>query len=395
METALSLIAAGKYDELYTRILERYKALESRCNVVLCVGTDYTTISTALEFEFNVDVARNLGAMLVPIINGKGKDPGGLGRATRTLFELMETRNSGVLAVVINRVDPREGESILAAVKKNLPSIPRVYVLPEEPFLEQPTVRDISRGLGAELISGDDTWLDGEVSTVKVAAMELPNFLDHLEEGSLVITPGDRSDIILGTLAADRSTSYPRVAGMVLTGNLKPSPQIERLIGGRLSSQVPVLAVGTDTFTTAMNVSTIRPALAVEDKRKIAAALGVIESHMDLPALLERSTVPSSDRVTPLMFQFKLISMAKQQRRHIVLPEGTEDRILKATEIILLRDVCDITLLGDPAEVKRKASSLGLSLDRAKLSTPGTRNCCRSSRMHIMSCANIKESRGR
>jgi phosphate acetyltransferase len=371
MDTALSLIAASKYDELYTRILERYKALESRCNVVLGVGTDYTTISTALEFEFNAEVARNLGAMLVPIINGKDKDPGGLGRATQTLFEFLETRNCDVLAVVINRVDPCEGESILAAVKKNLPGIPRVYVLPEEPFLEQPTVRDISRGLGAELISGDDAWLDGEVRTVKVAAMELPNFLDHLEEGSLVITPGDRSDIILGTLAAaDRSTSYPRVAGMVLTGNLKPAPQIERLIGGRCSSQVPVLAVSTDTFTTAMNVSNIRPALAVEDKRKIAAALGVIESHMDLPALLERSTVPSSDRVTPLMFQFKLISMAKQQRRHIVLPEGTEDRILKATEIILLRDVCDITLLGDPAEVKQKASSLGLSLDRAKIIDP-------------------------
>lgn len=370
MDTALSLIAASKYDELYTRILERYKALESRCDVVLCVGTDYTTISTALEFEFNVDVARNLSAMLVPIINGKGKDPGELGRAARTLFELLETRKCDVLTLVINRVDSHEGESILAAVKKNLPGIPRVYVLPEEPFLEQPTVRDISRGLGAELISGDDAWLDGEVRTVKVAAMELPNFLDHLEEGSLVITPGDRSDIILGTLAADRSTSYPRVAGMVLTGNLKPAPQIERLIEGRSSSQVPVLAVSTDTFTTAMNVNNIRPALVVEDKRKIAAALGMIESHMDLPALLESSSVSSSDRVTPLMFQFELITRAKQQRRHIVLPEGTEDRILKAAEIILLRDVCDITLLGDHAEVKQKAASLGLSLDRAKIIDP-------------------------
>jgi phosphate acetyltransferase len=184
--------------------------------------------------------------MLVPIINGRGKDPGGLGRATQTLFEFLETRNCDVLTVVINRVDPREGESILAAVKKNLPNIPRVYVLPEEPFLEQPTVRDISRGLGAELISGDDTWLDGEVRTVKVAAMELPNFLDHLEEGSLVITPGDRSDIILGTLAAaDRSTSYPRVAGMVLTGNLKPAPQIERLIEERRSSKVRVRSAPT------------------------------------------------------------------------------------------------------------------------------------------------------
>jgi phosphate acetyltransferase len=370
MDTALSLLAASKYDDLYTRILERYKALESKCDIVLCVGTDYTSVSTALEFDFNVEVARNLGAMLVPIINGKGKDPGELGRAARTLIESLEAKKCDVLAVIINRAEPARYESILAALKNGLPGNRPVSVLPEEPFLKQPTVRDINRGLGAELISGDDAWLDGEVRTVKVAAMELPNFLDHLEEGSLVITPGDRSDIILGTLAADRSTSYPRVAGMVLTGNLKLAPQIERLIEGLRSSPVPVLSVGTDTFTTAMNVSSVRPTLAVEDKRKIAAALGMIESHMDLPALLESSSFSSSDRVTPLMFQFKLITRAKQQRRHIVLPEGTEDRILKAAEIILLRDVCDITLLGDPTEVKQKASSLGLSLDRARIIDP-------------------------
>jgi len=202
--------------------------------------------------------------------------------------------------------------------------------------------------------------------------MELPNFLDHLEEGSLVITPGDRSDIILGTLAADRSNSYPRVAGMVLTGNIKPAPQVRRLIEGRRSSPVPVLGVATDTFTTAVNVNSIRPALTAENKRKIAAALGIVESAVDVPGLLDSAAVTRSGRVTPLMFQYELVRRAKQQRRHIVLPEGAEERILRAAEIVLLRDVCDITLLGDPEEVLQKASRLGLSLDRAKIIDPRT-----------------------
>ncbi len=372
METALSLLAAGKYDELYTRILERYKALESRCDAVLCVGTDYTGVSAALEFDFNVEVARNLGSTLVPIINGRGKDPGVLGRAARTLLESLETRKCDVLAVIINRVEPGSREGIIAALKQGRPGSTPVYVLSEDPLLDRPTVRDISRGLRAELISGDDAWLDGEVRNVKIAAMELPNFLDHLEEGSLVITPGDRSDIILGTLAADRSSSYPRVAGMVLTGNLKPAPQIQRMIEGLSSSPMPVLSVATDTFTTAMNVNKVRPTLMVENKRKIAAALGIIEASADLPGLLERAAVTPSGRITPLMFQYELIRRAKQQRRHIVLPEGSEERILRAAEIILLRDVCDITLLGDPEEVRQKASGLGLSLDRAKIIDPRT-----------------------
>jgi phosphate acetyltransferase len=372
MDTALSLIAAGKHDDLYTRILERYRALESRCDTVLCVGTDYTGVSTALEFDFNVEIARNLGSALVPIINGRGKDPGVLGRAARTLLESLETRKCDVLAVIINRVDPCQREEILAALKQGLPGIRPVYVLPDEPLLDRPTVRDITRGLGAELISGDDELMDGEVRTVKIAAMELPNFLDHLEEGSLVITPGDRSDIILGTLAADRSSSYPRVAGIVLTGNLKPAPQVQRLIEGLSSSPVPVLNVGTDTFTTAMKVSAIRPSLMAGNKRKIAAALGIVESSIDVSELLERAAITPSGRVTPLMFQYELIRRAKQQRRHIVLPEGAEERILRAAEIILLRDVCNITLLGDPEAVNQKASRLGLAIDRAKIVDPRT-----------------------
>jgi phosphate acetyltransferase len=372
MEAALSLIAASTYDELYTRILERYKAIESKCDFVLCVGTDYTGVSRALEFDFNVEIARNLGSTLVPIINGKGKDPDALARAARTLLESLESRKCDVLAVIINRVEPGLREGVLSALKQGRPGSPRAYVLPEDPILDRPTVRDISRGLSVELISGDDAWLDGEVRNVKIAAMELPNFLGHLEEGSLVITPGDRSDIILGTLAADRSSTYPRVAGMVLTGNLKPAPQVQRLIEGLRSSPMPVLGVATDTFTTAMNVNSIRPALTVENKRKIAAALGIIEASTDMPGLLQRVAVTPSGRVTPLMFQYELVRRAKQQRRHIVLPEGAEERILRAAEIILLRDVCDITLLGDPEEVRQKASTLGLSLDRAKIIDPRT-----------------------
>ncbi len=370
IDAALSFIADGNYEELFARILERYKNLENRCDSVLCIGTDYTGVSKSLEFDFNVEVARNLGAALVPVMDGRGKSAAALGRSARELLELLENRKCDTLAVVINRAEP--GVDVGAVMQGERPCPRPVYVLTREPLLEHPSVRDIARDLGARMINGEDASLDGEVRTVKIAAMELPHFLDHLEEGSLVITPGDRSDIILGTLVADRSSTYPRVAGIVLTGNLRPAPQVQRLLDGLRSSPVPVMSVATDTFTTATAVNTVRPSLAAGNKRKIAAALGLMESSADLAAVLERTTVTPSVRVTPLMFQYELVRRAKQQRKHIVLPEGSEERILRAAEIILLRDVCDITLLGTSVDVGQKASGLGISLDRAKIVDPRT-----------------------
>ena len=365
-----SLVGESRHDELYSLILERYKALESRCDFVLCVGTDQSSVSTALEFDLNVEIARNLGSPLVPIVNGRDKEPGNIANAVRALFESLEEKKCDVLAVLVSRVDPAIQEDLLASLRQGSASGRPVYVIPEDPILARPTVREISGVLCAEMLGGDAARLDGEVTNIKVAAMELPNFLDHLEEGCLVITPGDRSDIILGTFEADRSTRYPRVAGLLLTGGLKPAPQVQRLIEGLDVSSIPVLSVQTDTFTTAMNVNNVHPTLLAENKRKIAAALGIIESCVDVPGILKRAAVTPSGRITPLMFQYELVRRAKQQRRHIVLPEGTEERILRAAEIILLRDVCDITLLGDPSEVRRKASSLGLALDRAKIIDP-------------------------
>lgn len=367
---AHELLSAGKYDDLYGRILERYKFLESQSDFVLCVGTDYSGVSVALEFDFNVQVARNLGVSLVPIVNGHEKDEDTIVNAVQAITESMETGKLDVVAVVVNRIEKSRRDALVASMKDRFSDNPPVYVLPEEPILERPTVSEIATALNARLINGDVELLDGEVASVKVGAMDLPNFLDHLEDGSLVITSGDRSDIIIGTLAAHRSTNYPRIAGLVLTGNLQPASQVQRLIEGLVVSPVPILATGMDTFSAVTRVSRVRPSFTAQNKRKIAAVLGIVESSMDMTGLLERAALTRSDRVTPLMFQYELIRRAKQQRRHIVLPEGAEERILRAAEIILLRDVCDLTLLGSEEDVKQKASALGLSLKGVRIVDP-------------------------
>lgn len=368
--TALDLIGKKREEELYSLILEKYRAIGQECEVVVCIGTDYKALHTALEFDFNIEVARNLGAPVMPIIAGQGRSVEEIAGAVGALAEYLDSKKCDILSVIVNRVAPDVAKEAAARCREEAPAGIPVFVLPAHPMLDKPTVGEIRRALGAEMIYGDAHRLDREVTYYKIAAMELPNFLDHLEEGSLVITPGDRSDIMVGTLAADAATSYPGVAGIVLTGGFKPAPQVARLLAGLRRSPVPILSVKTDTFATATRVDSLYAGIDPENQRKIAGALGVFEANVDLERLEERIAVMKSARVTPLMFQQDLIGRARAKRRHIVLPEGAEERILRAAEILCLRDVVDLTLLGNAGEIQEKIAALGLSLSGVNILDP-------------------------
>ena len=368
--SARDLIPSGKEDELHSLIIEKYRSLAQECDFVVCAGTDYKAMHTTLEFEFNIEVARNLGAPLIPVVAGQGRTVGEIEDAVRTLTESLEEKKCDVISLIINRVAPDVATEMGVRLQERDPAEVPVFVLPDHPLLDKPTVGEIKRALGAEMLHGDVQRLDREVAHYKIAAMELPNFLDHLEEDSLVITPGDRSDIIVGTLVADAATSYPGVAGLILTGGFRTVPQLQRLFEGLRRSPVPILSVKSDTFATATLISSLSPEIDPENQRKIAGALGVFESNVDLSRLEKCIAVMHSARVTPLMFQHNLMGRARSKRRHIVLPEGTEDRILRAAEIIRLRDVVDITLLGNPEIIEEKAAAIGLSLGGMKIIDP-------------------------
>jgi phosphate acetyltransferase len=364
---ARGLLTAGKKDDLFREILEQFRRLESTSDIVVCIGTDYRSVSAALEFSFNIEVATNFGTPVIPIIKGYNRNPALIVDMAKVLLNAFKDKGIELLSLVVNRVHIDEKEEVFAALTRAFPQISPIHVLAENPMLNTASVREIVDALKADMISGDPAWLDGEVKHIKIAAMELPHFLDHIEDGSLVITPGDRSDIILGALTADMSRNYPRIAGLVLTGGIQPAQQVRKLLEGLDVAPVPVLSVQTDTFTTAMNVNATEPSIVHGGTRKIAAALGMVESSVNLPALLDRITVARSKKHTPLMFQYELIERSRRERKHIVLPEGEEERVLRAAEVVKLRGICDVTLLGNPDEIKRKIDSLGLSLGDVRI----------------------------
>ncbi len=371
-EEARNLVAEGQIDTLLKSILTKYKQLQHKCQFVLCEGTDFTGVGSAFEFEFNAEVANNLGAPILALVNGCSKSADEVVDTVQVARESFDEKGCTVVATFINRVESSAIAAVNAQIEKMGLEEP-IYILPEEPSLGKPTVGEISRCLNAQILQGEPKGLNREVHDLKIAAMNLPNFLDRIRDGDLIITPGDRADVILASLATNVSETSPNIAGLLLSGGMPPADPIQHLIKGlKKYTPIPVISVQTDTYATAMDASVVRPALTPENDRKIAAALGVFESHVDSQQLEDRIEVVRSIRVTPIMFEYELIERAKADRRHIVLPEGAEERILRAAEIILRRGVADLTLLGKPEEIKNKIGMLGLNLNGVKMVDPHT-----------------------
>ncbi|MFA7243272.1 MAG: phosphate acetyltransferase [Sulfuricellaceae bacterium] len=369
-EEAHALTAAGNQDELTKAILEKFKALETHYDMVICEGSDFSGAAPGLEFDFNLELANHLGCMVVPVLNGKGRKPWEIADDVQAIDAALAERHCQVFAIAVNRTPEALRREVTDALTVRPAGLAPVYLLAEQTILDMPTVGEVADALGAEHLSGSPDGLSREVLHFKVAAMELPHFLDHVEDGSLIITPGDRADIIVGTLLADASAQYPRIAGLLLTGGMPPAPQILKLVEGLANSRVPLLCVAGDTYTTATAVHAVEPHLSPGNPRKVAAALGLLEGQVNRKTLNGRFTLAEANRITPLRFEYELIQRAKKQRKHIVLPEGAEERILKAAEILLLRDVVDITLLGDPEQIRRTIAQLGLRLDHARVIDP-------------------------
>ena len=347
-------------DELVGRVVERFRELERSCDAVLCLGSDFADVSTATEFALNLRLADNLGASVLAVVDGRRPSPADVVAAVRYARDTLAAAGATVVGIVANRVDPAAVEQARAALAGS------AYVLPYEPVLTEPTVAEVAAATGARVLVGGPAELDREVRAVLVAAATLPTVLDHLSEGALVLTPGDRAEIVLGMLAATLSPNAPHVSGLLLTTDVLPDPRVQRILDG-LAPHTPVLAVRTDTFVTAQAVGRVQGKLT---GRKIPAALGLVERHVDVPELVRRVEVTRSTRVTPQMFEYDLVERARADRRHIVLPEGTDDRVLRATEIVLRRGVAAVTLLGPPAEVRARAAALGVDVAAADVLDP-------------------------
>ncbi len=244
-----------------------------------------------------------------------------------------------------------------------------VAALPDNPVLSAPTVRALAEAVGARLVLGTDSWLDREALGFIVAAMSLPNVLTRLRPDVMVIAASDRPELIPGLLLAHQSGTFPTLAGIVLTGGYPIPDSIVKLSEG-VQHDLPIVSTELGTYATAERLARVRGPMIKSSTRKLETARRLFAENVDADALLAAMNLSGSEVRTPLMFEYQLMERARAAGKHIVLPEGSDDRILEAAAILLRRGVADLTLLGDANSIRARASALALDLHAAHVVLP-------------------------
>ena len=349
-------------------IVDSYHAMAENCDVVVVVGSDYTDVTRPAELSVNARIAVNLGAPVLLTVSGKDRTPEEVASVVEVCLPELIAQHAHTAAVVANRCEPAE----LAAVAQALrPFAQRSYVLPEDPLLSAPTVAELEKAVNGTPVSGEASLREREVMAMMVAGMTADHVLERLRDGMAVITPGDRSDVVLAVASAHAAEGFPSLSCIVLNGGFELHPSIAALVSG-LRLRLPIIATALGTYETASAAASARGRVTATSQHKIDTALDLMDRHVDITDLLAQLAIPIPTVTTPAMFIHRLTLQARSDRKRIVLPEGDDDRILKAAGRVLKRGVADLTILGDEARIRLRSAELGVDLDNAKVIDPLT-----------------------
>jgi len=361
----LKYINSGQESFVIDTIIDRFNQLKDKFDFVVVEGSDFMGGSANIEFDGNIAIAKNLGIPAAVIVKGEGKTVQEIIDSAVSTSKSFLDEGVQILTVIANKIDPQEEATIDQQLADALPNGIIVTSIPITKDLGNPTMKEIFDSVGGEIIAGENL-LGNQVNHSIVGAMQLRNCLARLNKNTLIVTPGDRGDIIIGVLVANISKNFEKIAGIILTGGLAPEPTILKLIEG-LDTVVPIILVKTGTFTTVTRVAQTQSRISPDNKEKIALAISLFDKHVDVKGLEKKIIFFRSLNITPRMFQYQILKRAKTEKKHIVLPEGDDDRILQAADALMKQNVVDLTILGDLETITASVKRLNLSLDLQKV----------------------------
>jgi phosphate acetyltransferase len=355
----------GKESYIIDRVIEKFKRIQEKNDFVVVEGTDFMGGAFNLEFDGNISIAKNLGLPVVLIIKGEGKPVSEIVDTATTTAKSFADEGVQILTVVANKIEPPKENELRTHLESVLPKEVITTIIPQNKDLGNPTVKEIFESIGGKVLFGEHV-MSNQVDHYIVGAMQLHNCLTRLGKNTLIVTPGDRGDIIIGALQANISKNYPKIAGIVLTGGLIPEPTIIKLIEG-LDTVVPIIAVPTGTFKTVTNVANTQSRIHADNKEKISLAIRMFDKYVDIKTIERKILTFRSRNITPRMFQYQIVKRAKEHKKHIVLPEGDDDRIIAAADMLIKQNVVSITILGIRENIEAACKRLNISFDFEKV----------------------------
>lgn len=355
-------------DAAIAQIVDRYHAVAERCDAVVIVGSDYTDVASPSELGTNARIAVNLGAPVLLTIKGFDRTPDEVAALAEVCLGELKAQRAHTAAIVANRCNPDQLDEVRQALARfDKPA----WVLPEVPLLVSPSVEELMKAVKGSLVSGDEALLSREATSFMVAGMTAEHCLERLKEGQAVIFPADRSDVLLAVASAHVAEGFPSLSAIILNGGLKLHPRIADLVDG-IGLRLPIIETDSGTFETASAAAHARGRVTVASARKIDTALALMDRYVDGADLVAQLAIPIPSVTTPQMFEYQLLDRARDNRKRIVLPEGDDDRILKAAGRLLQRQVADLTILGEEAEIRSRAAELGVDISNALVVSPKT-----------------------
>ncbi|WP_078315153.1 phosphate acetyltransferase [Mycobacterium sp. D16Q16] len=355
-------------DAAIAAIVDRYHSVAERCDAVVIVGSDYTDVASPSELSTNARIAVNLGAPVLLTIKGFDRTPEEIAALAEVCLGELKAQRAHTAAIVANRCDPDQLPEVRQALSRfDKPA----WVLPEVPLLFSPSVEELMKAVNGSLVSGDEALMSREATSFMVAGMTAEHCLERLQEGQAVIFPADRSDVLLAVASAHVAEGFPSLSAIILNGGLKLHPRIADLVDG-IGLRLPIIATDSGTFETASAAAHARGRVTAASARKIDTALALMDRHVDGADLIAQLAIPIPSVTTPQMFEYQLLDRARDNRKRIVLPEGDDDRILKAAGRLLQRQVADLTILGEEAEIRSRAAELGVDISNALVVSPKT-----------------------
>ncbi|NTS42310.1 phosphate acetyltransferase [Flavisolibacter sp. BT320] len=364
-QQALKMFEMENQGALIDTVIHKIKKLEETHDFILIDGSDFVGEGTSFELEANISIAKNVNAPVIIVVSGDHKTVPQVLNAALTIWRSFEARELQVIGLIVNKVQPDQVEGLKDFLSSQLPETVALSIIPEIKNLDAPTMKEIADHLNGKIVLGQER-LTNQVDNFITGAMQVPQFLNHVKENVVIVTPSDRGDIVISALQANLSTNYPTVAGIVLTGGGQLDKPVQRLIEG-LQTVVPIVSVTTGTFETTAHVSSIRSRITPDNKQKIQLAIDTFNKYVDVQSLDEKLVTFESEGITPHMFQYQITKRARSQRKHIVLPEGNDDRVLTAAARLQNQDIVDLTVLGDPTQIAASIKRLGLNLDTNRM----------------------------
>ncbi|WP_439129808.1 phosphate acetyltransferase [Polaribacter sp.] len=361
----VELLSEGKEDDVIHNVIKKYKKLEAKYDYVLVEGTDFSGEGGFTELDVNLMIAKNLGIPALIVGSGNGKKKKDFINTMQLSYNSFINKEVDVIGIIANKIEEDEVDYIRKELIDSFPEKLQIDIIPKVDFLAYPTVKEVAQALHGRVLFGNQ-FLENAIGSYSTGAMQLRNYLTRIKENALVITPGDRADIILGALQANASKNYPKIAGIILTGSLVPEESIIKLIEG-VQSTVPIIAVDGGTFNLTNKIGAVKSKIYATHNKKILLSLDTFDKYVNAEGLTNILTSYHSDRLTPSMFQYNLLQKARAHKKHIVLPEGDDERIIRAAARLQLLDIVDLTLLGDKRTIQLKCDQIGIQIDLDKI----------------------------